>query len=623
MAPRYTKTLAVVGLSIKKAGAADPSLAVTKDGLHWLWNDSKPGSIATFWRECTSGMMHIAAAVYGYYTIEDTDLHDRMTAGKRAAQCQLALDAAKAQGLRVNDFDGVLFVVAGIATIDGGKSAAISEDVAIPVAIFDQQGRHDFIAHETGHVLGLEHPFRQSFTGYLNGEYGDPTCIMSAMTYGRLPVTRALPADATSGVSIMSNFWNNAGPSVSPATLWRYCPEYPQAPEWVKLLPANPSPTQVTLCAPFTTRTGTRLAVIPTGATGPMPSYYTLEYRPAKGWDGVLSTSPGSADDANCAGVVVHKILDIGNSSQYGFPVLQAVEYVTTVPTPSAGDDDWNNSTFGVRVVEGSESESEGVITVEIAAVLPDTVSARMVVDVEKRTQTRRPGGVTAVSMMGPSCGTRQYDTEVVDTYTRVRVTSGSSGLDDPTFSYAVNGVAVPGSAQLSSLPTSGNINADVMVDVATGYRTSERRTERLALPYTLTGNVLELDVQAGLGVVTFDITLTATAGGRSASVTENAQVVTRTYELPAQAEVDRASCLKPIKDALQDATVRVGGVDIVHGVDWSAMSREQLGESLLTVHRLARTRPWQARELLERAAERLGVSAQDLMSVADHLAVF
>jgi hypothetical protein len=85
-------------------GDPDPTLTIDQDGLHWLWDGTKPNSIATYWRECTSGMLDIGKpGVYGYYKIEDDAFFKAMDGTGRAMQCQTACDYVKSQGLRVND----------------------------------------------------------------------------------------------------------------------------------------------------------------------------------------------------------------------------------------------------------------------------------------------------------------------------------------------------------------------------------------------------------------------------------------------------------------------------------------------------------------------------------------
>lgn len=632
MAIGYARKLAVIALSIRPAGGAQPTTAITQQGLSWLWDSAGGTGIPAFWRESTAGLVRLDTEVFGYLAIEDSDLHAAMTAGKRSAQVQLALDAATAQGVALPDHDGVVLVIAGIATIDGGKTVGSLGGRMLPVALFDQQGQHDFLAHEVGHVIGLEHPFRQSFTRYVNGEYGDPTCIMSAMTYGDLAPapTRALTPVPGCGVAATSNLWSAAGPGPSPATLWRHCGEYPAAPPWVQLLPVDPKPTPVTLCAPSSTRAGTRLAVIPTGAMAPAPGYYTVEYRPAIGWDSVLSRQAGIGDTAGCAGLVVHRIVDIGTSAQYGFPRTQAVEYVDTIPIPVGGRVTWNNSTFVVRVAENAVT-ADGAIAVELAEYTPASVWARLTLEVVETAVTRTPDQVVTVPMMGPSCTPTQYTTEIVDTSLTLRATGLAHGLTDPSFTYAVNGIELAGATSASSPARSGTLRVQATVDVPTGYRQSERQVQWLEVRYTVTGagagaggtlaTVLELEPPTGLGLITFEVTITAADAEWSAESGSTVHVATRAWQLPAQAEIDRASCLRPIKDALEDATLEPGGFEIVEGVDWKDPTAQQLGRLLVGVRRLAEASPWQARELLERAADQLGVAAADLVIMRDHLA--
>jgi hypothetical protein len=618
----YTRTFAVIGISIKKVGDPDPTLTIDQNGLQWLWDGSKPNSIATYWRECTSGLLDIGnPGVYGYYNIEDDDFFAAMDGTGRIKQCQTACDYVKGQGVRVNDFDGLLFVIAGVDSVDSGSTTVSSEGVAINVSIFGQQSRYDFLAHETGHTIGMDHPFRQKWAQnpyrYTNGQYGDPTCIMSAMTYGDKDPTFSLTPDPTAGIDATAPTWNNAGPGVSFATLWRFLGGYPDADGWVKVLPKKPSPTQVQLCAPFATRTGTRLVVVPTGHSGDAVKFFTVEYRPAVHWDQAFRTSPESGGDVLIsAGLIIHQILDIGSKSQgAGWPRPDCVEYVDTIPVPSAGDNDWSNGVLSVRIIDGSESESEGVITVEIAERLDFASTAEIDVDVTYQPETRLPGGPVMQTMMGAACESKTYESTVVDSPANVRVISGSTGFDDPTFTYFINGVPLPLKTKTSSGIQRDSVAVDVSVDTPVGYQQNIRETKNLTLSYSTTANHLDIEIPGGLGVVSLQVGTTATQG-KSASATVVAQATTRRYELPPEAEIDRASCVKPIKDALEKATVLDRGPFVQEGVDWQDMTATELGQSLLKISQMARTRPFQARRTLERAATELHVPVEELKAI-------
>src|SRR5262249_46681649 len=162
-----------------------------------------------------------------------------------------------------NPFDGLVFVVGG-QTVDAGTTPVAFGGRTRPVCLFDDLASHSFMAHELGHLLGLDHPFNTNLLNptYKYGEYGEPTCIMSAQNFGGSPATFAIPDASRILISAATPFWTSAGPGVSMATLWRYAPDFPAAQAFSMQLPALAAPTAVRLMRAGVA--GLRMVTMPT-----------------------------------------------------------------------------------------------------------------------------------------------------------------------------------------------------------------------------------------------------------------------------------------------------------------------------------------------------------------------
>jgi hypothetical protein len=93
-------------------------------------------------------------------------------------------------GMDFGSFDVVLLVLGVPKNIksDGGSCAAHSKHRDHAGVVIRVGDRFDFVAHELGHAIGVNHSFGnssyQNAPWSLPGEYGHPYCIMSAMGYG-------------------------------------------------------------------------------------------------------------------------------------------------------------------------------------------------------------------------------------------------------------------------------------------------------------------------------------------------------------------------------------------------------------------------------------------------------
>jgi hypothetical protein len=120
-------------------------------------------SLGSYWDQCSLGLRRFQFSFFSLGTLK----------GKQGGGREDVIPAARQQckdaSIPIEDYEHVIILV-DPSNNDSG-ALGIGGD-----ALFDQNGSHEFFAHELGHVLGLDHPF-----GYQNGvptEYQDYYCLM-------------------------------------------------------------------------------------------------------------------------------------------------------------------------------------------------------------------------------------------------------------------------------------------------------------------------------------------------------------------------------------------------------------------------------------------------------------
>lgn len=609
------KRLALVGI-IAHAPGEQVSTAYGDQGLRWLVDPGAAGSLVRYWSAVSGGHVDLAGSVsLGMLIVQDAAIRDRLVQSDRQKAAQTACDVVVGSGRGLQGFDGLIVLVGG-RKVNGGATGVRIDRRLVPCALLDEVSPHSFMAHEVGHVIGLDHSFRPAWTnpnGLLYGEYGDPTDIMSAMTFGGRPATFALPYDRRSEIPQSAAVWRAAGPGVSLASVWRYGPTFPAPDPFVRLLPPRPAPTRIRLGAPSSSAP-TKLVAVPftTGA-----GFFTVEYRPAVGWD--RAAVADRMDSSGSAGVVVHQVRDVGTPSDIPvgtWPRLQRVCHEVTIPVPSLGDDDWDNGQVAIRI----EETDGGAVIVLVGEALPGGHAVRLTSTVTHADPQRTVGPVVAVPLSGPSCGTDSFPSEVVRQRAVVGVTAATVGFDDPELLFSLNGADIGGWRSLVAEAVTQAVTVPVTVEVPTGVSTSTTTTTSVTATATVVGNALTLVLPAGTGTYPVNVRLRARGGGQESAAEETVVVHTLFHDLSDAAKRAQQECADfLVNKGLQRRPYEVIPdiwktlVDLHGRDDWAALEADVRAEALRALAAVRRANARLGREETGRFAERLGVGSSQL----------
>lgn len=614
------RQLCVIGM-IPHAPGEQVSTLWDDASLRWMLDGTARQSFSTFWRDTTAGLVRITGEPFGWFVIESAELVAAINTDDRNRNAQALCDVAIDNGIDVGAFDGAVFMVGGRA-IGAGEASVRVDDRRVPCAFLDDRGEHSFIAHEIGHVVGMNHPFRLGWVnphGPLFGEYGAPHDIMSALTFGDYRVTRAVPIEASSGINAAAKLWAMGGPGVSMATLWRYLPGFPAPQPWMEMLPPGAGPTLLTLNRPAVD--GLRLAAMPTRAGD---GWWTVEYRPAIDWDAGFAFN--SDDIANSPGLVVHRLRDVGTAAAGPtFPLIKKVTYEATIPLPSAGDNDWDNGQFAVRVVE----ELHGSARVMIGETLPNTPAARIKTIAGPGLETSTPNAeLVDLVLAGPTCNRARFNSQTITNEYTVLVEVASTGFIKPSFEFSMNGTPFGATSTLGALPQIGSGVIQATITEPTGFQTAQTVARAVFLQWGIEDNKLQVLLPPGDGTyeVSVEATVTETEMGVSpiqASARDSAKVETRRITLSEDGSDAETQCLRfLIEKGLQEHPPvppdPIGPIAVPP--DWGLLDAVELATELKKLFKLKFVNSSLASVPITDAAEQLGVHPQVLFSVVKML---
>lgn len=575
-----TRKLAVCRIGLRRAASGFTGVW-TPQTLTWLFDPGNPVGLAAYWHQVTGGVVTITTDLLDLGVVTSDLLVANVRDADRGVGLNACVAVATARDIDLDGYDGVVFCVQG-EPANAGAGGIVAGGQRLRAALLDELGSHSFMAHEVGHVLGLDHPFRSLYTGSQNGEYGDPVCIMSAESYGGEPVVFPLVWDAASGIPPESRFWQSAGPGVSMATLWRFTTGFGSLPghgpllwpTYVHRVSAQEAREQVTINRPGLG--GTTLVVIHDETSN---RFLTVEYRPARDWDRALGSGRRDLSDP---GVVIHSVGTAGTRFDgTSWPKLDRIWYERTLRETDL-DLDWDNGQIGVRLLGLDQDRATVQIGRELAGTRAIRVRRR---EVTLQPATETPTGQFTHVMTGSSCDLAEVELVASSRAARITIDASVIGYDNPVLTYVVGNRADQplrvGAADQSGDPVTAQFTATCLVVVPTAEDQARSQTMNVPLSCTLTGHLLTIDVPSGLGEVQLPVSIQADERNRNLhpgafrSELLEFRVLTFWIGLSREAAEGKKACLAALRDLGED---EVAPIELRPGDIWRSRLLERWG---------------------------------------------
>lgn len=451
-----------------------------------------------------------------------------------------------------------------------------------PVALWTLDQTHSALAHEVGHLVGLEHPHGRTRTQDLMSgsgtEYGSPQCIMSAGRYvGRTDTALAPPVGLPPAAAPM---FAAAGPAPSRATMLR----------WTEVDPLHRTHTSQGLVRSHTVAEAERgMTVGDAGSEGvprtvvvrsPELTVYAEVRRPGRArgidWDAGIEHGVG-LDADHGPGIVLHTLADhIDDAGQY---VSDRVTLLGTIPLPLGAQKDRYVGGVSRRITATGWDPDRGVATIALSRPAPDGRRAWITTSVESQEVAPEVPTVGLWYDVGRTvCGTgrERYRGRLTPMRAVVHGHAHSIGLDGPGLDdrlrlrWNVMGTDLPWVEVTDGLSTHRG-RQTITVQVPVGHESWRSELRDVGFTALTHGSALRIEVEPGHGVVPVHLGLTVRSSGGtltsdlSADATparEAADTLRIVFE--AALAADRAACSRWLYDELERAKTQFP--DLAHG---------------------------------------------------------
>lgn len=302
------------------AGWPEPPLIPDGTLVEMFSRSSGLWSVAQLWYHATLGAIDFDPAVIvdvgdlpgkGFDGRRDKDKN--VVTPRRLDVFDTAIAQAQKQGFSLASNDVPVVMIAPPPSDAGGIEGR--------GCVLDVHGGQTYMAHELGHALNFNHSWGLDPL-IRDWEYGDPYCLMSALTFGdRSPDANGLSVGEPVPAGLPAEWTDHMGPLPAAAVVWRYNIDFATCPAVVHLYQSdlrNQPTVTLTSFGAATSPSNVVLAVVdvepwprPLGVPV-LPIEWCVEYRGAHGWD------RGIGPDSPPPGIVMHRITAAGNVMQMG-----------------------------------------------------------------------------------------------------------------------------------------------------------------------------------------------------------------------------------------------------------------------------------------------------------------
>ena len=592
------------------------------NATEWLFGDSEFSALS-FMRTCAGLALSVSADIHAEIDLSDDEARLIRSDAERSTRLANLANIARNRGHAFDDYDALVFGTYGEPT-DTGASFVLDKvkretDPLFPVNVFDHVGEavrviptmifddiapHNMICHELGHIVGMRHAYWDiPGAQYPFGEYNSP---YDAMGYsGVTAATFTIPVDGRSTIDAAAVLWQAGGPAFAQASVWRCLPDFPAAAPWVAVVESADTKTIHLQAA--NEGGGNRPTLAATkDAQG---AWWTVEYRPRRNWDRGLTDLPRNGSVR--AGLVIHKIGEVGNASVTGFPRAQEVQYVAVVPVRSVGDSDWENESIRVTLREHLHT---GVL-VELGPSIAKAPRVYFKVeDAGHGNERRTRGGAEYVPLTGRNCQGGEVALDLVSRSHAFEAEAQSLGFDAPVFQFLINGRAL-GPISKGDTATSGTVVIPkVAVEVPTGRFSSITEVRSVSVDFTREWNRLSFRFGAGDGQYTVRLGVKALEESDlaiTAFFETVLSVTTATLELSGEAQGEFNRCLRRrVEFALERQIFERRGPTDAPG--WGRPDRGWLIDALAQITTAARHSPVVADRARRRVLREAGLGGSE-----------